>query len=97
MVPEAKEIDAEVIAAAPGEGLASMANTMAERDGDGDAAETEEANEKALAAINRVASKLDGKDFDPKVVLKVADQVELLIVEATSHLNLCQCYIGWWV
>lgn len=25
----------------------------------------------------------------------VAKQVELLIDQATSHENLCQCYIGW--
>ena len=28
-------------------------------------------------------------------VLDVRTQVERLIVEATSHVNLCQCYVGW--
>ena len=28
-------------------------------------------------------------------VLDVRSQVERLIVEATSHVNLCQCYVGW--
>ena len=27
--------------------------------------------------------------------LEVCQQVELLISQATSHENLCQCYIGW--
>ena len=27
--------------------------------------------------------------------LEVCQQVELLINQATSHENLCQCYIGW--
>lgn len=27
--------------------------------------------------------------------LKVSEQVERLISQATSHENLCQCYIGW--
>jgi hypothetical protein len=27
--------------------------------------------------------------------LPVAEQVQRLIVQATSHENLCQCYIGW--
>jgi FKBP12-rapamycin complex-associated protein len=28
-------------------------------------------------------------------VLDVSGQVQRLIVEATSHINLCQSYIGW--
>ena len=27
--------------------------------------------------------------------LEVCEQVERLITQATSHENLCQCYIGW--
>jgi hypothetical protein len=27
----------------------------------------------------------------------VQKQVDLLIQQATSNENLCQCYIGWWV
>lgn len=31
------------------------------------------------------------------MVLPVQDQVELLIIQATSLENLCQCFIGWYV
>lgn len=52
-------------------------------------------NEKALAIITRVRDKLTGRDFDPDTTLEVAQQVDLLIKQATSHENLCQSYIGW--
>eukprot|EP00499_Haloplacidia_sp_CaronLabIsolate_P002700 CAMPEP_0196786586 /NCGR_PEP_ID=MMETSP1104-20130614/21641_1 /TAXON_ID=33652 /ORGANISM="Cafeteria sp., Strain Caron Lab Isolate" /LENGTH=145 /DNA_ID=CAMNT_0042156909 /DNA_START=39 /DNA_END=476 /DNA_ORIENTATION=- len=32
---------------------------------------------------------------DEEIVVGVEDQVDQLIREATSTLNLCQCYIGW--
>jgi len=51
-------------------------------------------NAKALSVVGRVESKLTGKDFGAGV-LDVPAQVEKLIREATSHSNLCQCYIGW--
>lgn len=38
-----------------------------------------------------------GRDFSHDETLDVPTQVELLIKQATSHENLCQCYIGWWV
>jgi FKBP12-rapamycin complex-associated protein len=54
-------------------------------------------NEKALRVIQRVEDKLTGTDFfdcegQP---LPVPDQVQRLIVQATSTENLCQHYIGW--
>jgi len=52
-------------------------------------------NKKALAVINRVRDKLTGRDFEAHLTLDVAEQVDLLIKQATSHENLCQCYIGW--
>jgi len=51
-------------------------------------------NEKAVEVINRVESKLRGTDFG-HVILKVEDQVQKLIEQATSHENLSQLYIGW--
>lgn len=51
-------------------------------------------NEKALAVINRINDKLTGKDFIHES-LNVPDQVQKLINMATSHVNLCQLYIGW--
>lgn len=38
---------------------------------------------------------LAGRDFSHDETLDVPTQVELLIKQATSHENLCQCYIGW--
>lgn len=57
--------------------------------------EGEVKNKKAVAVVNRVRDKLTGRDFDPNVTLDVNQQVDLLIKQATSHENLCQCYIGW--
>jgi len=56
--------------------------------------ETTGLNEKALSVIDRVAKKLTGRDFS-NLVLDVPAQVQKLIDEASSHENLCQCYIGW--
>ena len=52
-------------------------------------------NKKALSVINRVRDKLTGRDFNPNERLAVPQQVDLLIKQATSKENLCQCYIGW--
>jgi serine/threonine-protein kinase mTOR len=52
-------------------------------------------NEKAVAVIRRVQDKLTGLDFGNDQPLAVAEQVERLIRQATSHENLCQCFIGW--
>jgi phosphatidylinositol kinase/protein kinase (PI-3 family) len=65
--------------------------------GEEGAAHEEALNEKALKVIRRVEDKLIGTDFpdcegEP---LDVADQVQRLIVQATSSENLCQLFIGW--
>ena len=56
-------------------------------------------NEKAMQVIARVESKLKGTDFTDDrgnvEMLEVPKQVQRLILEATSHINLCQAYIGW--
>lgn len=53
-------------------------------------------NEKAVAVIRRVQAKLSGRDFEGDgEPLDVSAQVQRLISQATSHENLCQCYIGW--
>jgi len=56
---------------------------------------TEAMNEKALSVIDRVSKKLTGRDFSETKTLDIPKQVQKLIDEATSHENLCQCYIGW--
>jgi FKBP12-rapamycin complex-associated protein len=60
-----------------------------------DLEDSEVLNDKALTVIARVESKLLGKDFDNFSSLDVTNQVERLIDQATSYINLCQCYIGW--
>ncbi|XP_077105803.1 serine/threonine-protein kinase mTOR isoform X2 [Ranitomeya variabilis] len=62
--------------------------------GDG-VVQPEALNKKAIQIINRVRDKLTGRDFSHEDTLDVNTQVELLIKQATSHENLCQCYIGW--
>eukprot|EP00092_Neocalanus_flemingeri_P019853 GFUD01021504.1.p1 GENE.GFUD01021504.1~~GFUD01021504.1.p1 ORF type:complete len:2235 (+),score=707.01 GFUD01021504.1:192-6707(+) len=61
----------------------------------GESVEPEALNKKALDIVQRVRDKLTGRDFNKEESLEVAEQVDLLIVQATSHENLCQCYIGW--
>ncbi len=71
--------------------------------GDTEEATGEALNEKALKVIRRVQDKLTGTDFDPiyafnesqRDALDVQDQVQRLIVQATSTENLCQLFIGW--
>lgn len=64
---------------------------------EGAAVPREALNEKAVAVIRRVQAKLSGRDFEGQdgEPLDVAAQVQRLISQATSHENLCQCYIGW--
>lgn len=38
---------------------------------------------------------ITGRDFNPEVALNVQEQVEKLILQATSLENLCQCFSGW--
>ncbi|VDP19438.1 unnamed protein product [Soboliphyme baturini] len=54
-------------------------------------------SKKALEIIQRIRDKLTGKDFANLYAepIDVSSQVELLIEQAVSHENLCQCYIGW--
>jgi len=58
-------------------------------------AKQEVRNERALLVYNRVQHKLTGRDFNPDIVLTVPEQVDKLILQATSLENLCQCFSGW--
>jgi len=73
-------------------GAAPNADQLVSMSDDG---EPEALNTKALAIVTRVRDKLTGRDFATDKPIDVAKQVELLIQQATSHENLCQCYIGW--
>lgn len=59
------------------------------------AAREEALNEKALKVIRRVQDKLTGTDFGDSEPTDVTDQVQRLIVQATSSENLCQLFVGW--
>uniref|UniRef100_A0AAU7B991 Serine/threonine-protein kinase TOR n=1 Tax=Pyrrhocoris apterus TaxID=37000 RepID=A0AAU7B991_PYRAP len=61
----------------------------------GDSSQTETTNKKALAIVTRVKEKLTCRDFSHEENMTVERQVDLLIQQATSNENLCQCYIGW--
>jgi FKBP12-rapamycin complex-associated protein len=60
---------------------------------------TETMNEKALKVIRRVQEKLTGTDFNSDTesgeTLTVQDQVQRLIVQATSTENLVSLFVGW--
>ena len=61
-------------------------------DGD-DVGGLEVLNERAVRVIRRVDNKLSGREFGEE--LNVSQQVQRLIEAATSHQNLCQCFVGW--
>ena len=52
-------------------------------------------NTKAITVTHRIRDKLTGRDFGNTEPLDPSAQVQRLILQATSHENLCQCYIGW--
>lgn len=60
-----------------------------------DSERPENQNPKALIVIERVKAKLAGRDFKHHGQLNVNQQVDMLIEQATSLENLCQCFIGW--
>ena len=69
-----------------------------------DASSQDVLNSRAIEVINRIQSKLNGRDFysasqagDNSVMQAstVEAQVERLIIEATSVENLCQLFVGW--
>ena len=60
-----------------------------------DEEQNEALNQRALAVVDRVQQKLTGRDFKPTQVLDVREQVQRLILQATSVENLCQTFIGW--
>lgn len=60
-----------------------------------DGSQPESVNKRAVMITNRVRDKLTGNDFPNENTLEVERQVDLLIQQATSNENLCQCYIGW--
>jgi len=96
----ATEGDAAATAASRGSRSSRVSVKGAPPNGDqlvsiSDDGEPEALNTKALAIVNRVRDKLTGRDFATDEPIDVPKQVELLIQQATSHENLCQCYIGW--
>ncbi|KAJ7189156.1 phosphatidylinositol 3-kinase [Mycena filopes] len=54
-------------------------------------------NKQALLVYNRVQHKLTGRDFNLDIAYSVEDQVDMLIRQAMSLENLCQCFAGWCV
>ena len=53
-------------------------------------------NDRAVSVLRRVKMKLAGSDFpDQAPKLDVETQVNRLVNEARSDLNLCQMYVGW--
>ena len=53
--------------------------------------------ERSQDVMMRMLNKLEGKDFrtDRSSALSTIDQVQKLILRATSNELLCQSYIGW--
>ncbi|KAK2184840.1 hypothetical protein NP493_250g01026 [Ridgeia piscesae] len=76
-------------------GQAAQKTNPAPYTGSDDDPEPEAVNIKAISIVNRVRDKLTGRDFQRDSPVDVVTQVDLLIELATSHENLCQCYIGW--
>ncbi|KAF8372439.1 let-363, partial [Pristionchus pacificus] len=47
------------------------------------------------SVLDRIKLKISGREFLVDEVLTIEDHVDRLVKEATSHINLAQCYIGW--
>lgn len=77
--------------AGAGAGAGAGAPTILPEDLLGD----ENRGERAVAIVQRMSQKLSGRDFDPRRVLTVAEQVERLIQQATNSENLAPAYVGW--
>ena len=60
-----------------------------------DDTESDDLNKIAKIVLERVSDKLNGTDFNKNVQLKIYDQIQRLIRQATSHENLSQSYLGW--
>ncbi|KAI9656704.1 MAG: phosphatidylinositol kinase- protein kinase tor1 [Trizodia sp. TS-e1964] len=73
----------------------STAAMLMEQDVDNGQNAKEVQNERALQVLSRVKEKLTGRDFKSAEELNVVDQVDKLLLQATSLENLCQHYIGW--
>lgn len=83
------------------DGLASLSMNVGKKgcvspeQGAVEGSQPESVNKRAVTITNRVRDKLTGNDFGNERSLRVEEQVDLLIQQATSNENLCQCYIGW--
>ena len=60
-----------------------------------DDTESDDLNQIAKIVLERVSDKLNGTDFNKNEQLKIYDQIQRLIRQATSHENLSQSYLGW--
>ena len=60
-----------------------------------DDTESDDLNQIAKIVLERVSDKLNGTDFNKNEELKVYEQIQRLIKQATSHENLSQSYLGW--
>ena len=78
---------------------AAVLDVSADKNDDEAAPLQEDLNARAVEVINRIHSKLTGRDFattdDDNDILTVEQQVDRLINEATSIENLCKLYFGW--
>ncbi|GMR47395.1 hypothetical protein PMAYCL1PPCAC_17590 [Pristionchus mayeri] len=45
--------------------------------------------------LDRIKLKISGREFSVDEVLSIPDHVDRLVTQASSHVNLAQCYIGW--
>ncbi|KAH7327672.1 atypical/PIKK/FRAP protein kinase [Rhizoctonia solani] len=87
--------DPHAIAQGPNRKMRADENVIFDETAGETGATQEDINERALTVFNRVQRKLNGRDFDPEVVLSVEDQVMRLIEQATSYENLCVAFFGW--
>ena len=60
-----------------------------------DDTESDDFNQVVKIALERVSDKIKGTDFNKNEELKIDEQIQRLIIQATSHENLSQSYLGW--
>jgi FKBP12-rapamycin complex-associated protein len=60
-----------------------------------DDTESDDFNQVVKITLERVSDKIKGTDFNKNEELKIDEQIQRLIIQATSHENLSQSYLGW--
>ena len=86
-----KKNEKELVKKRMGSDERQLYNLLEEKDD----TESDDLNQIVKIVLERVSDKLKGTDFNKNEELKIYDQIQRLIRQATSHENLSKSYMGW--